>query len=212
MPVVAPRNGLWFLTGPALCLLSHAAPALAQSDPMLAGAVFARSDLSPLTGVTVLRFVPGYGLVRSPLGAPETDPDQPPPLPMPAAAPVAQSAAPIRSAAPAEKSLAASVREAVSQTLNLKTPSPQRYYAFIATGDRQLGFNFGRTAGWGLSSQGLSLERSEIRSAARAGLGWQDGANTAMVSFTRSKPRVIVPWLSPQADDRLALTYIFAQK
>jgi hypothetical protein len=63
-----------------------------------------------------------------------------------------------------------------------------------------------------LSSQGLSLERSEIRSAARAGLGWQNGANTAMVSFTRSKPRVIVPWLSPQADDRLALTYIFAQK
>ncbi len=43
---------------------------------MLAGAAFARSDLSPLTGVTVLRFVPGYGLVRAPLGAPETDPDE----------------------------------------------------------------------------------------------------------------------------------------
>ena len=204
--------------GLAAAALCFGAPALADSDPMLAGAAYARSDLSPLTGLTLLRFVPGHGLERSLLDQPLPDPgpdDAPPVLetaPASATATVDQISGRPHTQALADKPISAAVRDAVNQVLALKTPNSKRFYAFVATGDRLLGFNFGPTVGWGLSPEGLSLERSEVRSTIRTGLGWQDGPYTALISFTRSKPRVLVPWLPAVKNDLIGVTLIHADR
>ena len=218
MSGVSANSRFWISGGLAAAALCFCAPALADVDPMLSGAVFARSDLSPITGVTLLRFVPGYGLQRSPLDQPRRDPgeaDEPPvaeTAPAPATAPLDQISGRPHTQALADKPISAAVRDAVNQVIALKAPNSKRFYAFVATGDRQLGFNFGPMAGWGFSPEGLSLERSEVRSTARTGLGWQDGPYTALVSFTQSKPRVLVPWLPAVKDDRLALTLLHTDR
>lgn len=186
---------------------------------MLAGAAFARSDLSPLSGVTLLRFVPGYGLQRGPVDQPLTDPRDaaPPPILETEARPADWRQGhpmPGRSdpQALANKPISAAVRDAVSQVIALRAPNTKRIYVFVATGDRQLGFNLGPTAGWGFSPEGLSLEHSEVRSVLRTGLGWQDGPYTALISFTQYKPRVVVPWLPAVQNELIGLTLIHSDR
>jgi hypothetical protein len=186
---------------------------------MLAGAAFARSDLSPVTGVTLLRFVPGYGLQRGSLDQPLTDPREapaPPILETESNPPPWQEGLPISgrsdSQALANKPISAAVRDAVSQVIALRAPSSKRFYAFVATGDRQLGFNLGPTAGWGFSPEGLSLEHSDVRSVLRTGVGWQNGPYTALISFTEYKRRVVVPWLPAVKNELISLTLIHSDR
>ena len=214
MSLVWMRAGAFFS---ALCL-ALAAPAFAETDPMLAGAAFAKSDLSPLTGVTVLRFVPGVGLERYPLDRPPSDAGEDSSSPVsttdPASAsdPINQLSLRADAETLADEPIQVWARDALGQVVHLTVPQASRYYVFIATGDRQLGYNFGLSAASGWSAQGLTFERSRVRSQVRAGLAWQGGPYSALLSFTQLKARVIVPWLPSVTDDRIEVTFIHQDK
>jgi|GEM_PF-2679154 hypothetical protein len=179
---------------------------------MLAGAAFSRSDLSPLTGVTVLRFIPGYGLQRYVLGRPPPDaggetgagPRDTGAEP----APVRPAPLQILTYDLAGKPIQARVREALGQVVNLTNPQANRFYVFVATGDRQIGFNFAHLGPSGWSPAGLTWESSLIRAQARAGLGWQAGPYTAWLDVMQCKTCFFAPWLPSLTDNRIEVSLI----
>lgn len=209
---LSPINLVFAGAASLLSALSFAAPASAQIDPMLAGAAFAKSDLRPLTGVTVLRFIPGVGLQRYPLNQPPTESDgadsAPVSTPEPAAAPVQETRLKADGETLADKPIQVWARQALGEMINLTAPRASRYYVFVATGDRQLGYNFGHSAVTGWSPEGLTFERSRSRSQVRVGLAWQDGPYSATFGVAQLKARVFAPWRPGLTDDRVELTFV----
>jgi hypothetical protein len=205
-------------SGLATAALGSAWPALAQNDPLLAGAAYAASDLSPITGVTALQFIPGKGLQRTSL-------DKGPPAAAPTAlaalspagtqapstetTPVPTAHALGRGPAQSTGSIIDRARAALQPTAALKVP---HWYMFISAGDRAIGYSFVHSSISGWTTAGVSVERSLLQSKAQFGLAWQSGDNIALVSVMRSKEQLLVSDLPGLTDDRVALTLMHEVK
>jgi hypothetical protein len=199
----------WFFAAAAW---AWASTALAQTDPMLAGAAFARSDLSPLTGVTALSFIPGHGLERRRL-----DGSSPRPLP---AAPIASVTTPAPTAAPSPSQatpilLAArkpSSRQALIKDANTRGVDAPHWSMFLAAGSHTVDYSFSHSPMEGWTNSGLSLEHSLVQNQAMAGLAWRDRAYSALFGVTRLKEKFLMSAVPSVTDNRIGVTLVHEQK
>lgn len=213
MPATVKSIGLGAALLIGLTLLGGA-PARAQQDPMLAGAAFAASDLSPLKGVTMLRFIPGRGLVRYGLGeSPPALPQRSPPETRAEAAPVSatpQEPIPLFARQGPTGSLSTMIAALVSpSTVQLKAP---RWYVYAGAGSHMVGYSFIHSGLNGWTSSGVSVERALVQSEAQLGIALQQGDNAALLGIWHSKDKLLVSSLPSLTEDRVYLTFLHEMK
>ena len=190
-----------------------ARPAFAQETPLLDGAAFAASDISPITGPTELQFVPGHGLIRTPLDRHGRKIAPPKPLQLDAArrkgvvyAEAFQpSAVAIRPPPLGAPSMAMGLIDRLAHPPVQAFKRP-RVFVFLSAGDRAVTFSVMRTTDDASAPGATSIEKMLLRSNYQAGLGWRYGDNSAFASVLRTKDQFLAAGEPKLTEDRVAVT------
>ena len=197
----------------AVGAFASAYPALAQETPLLNGAAFANSDISPINGPTELQFIPGHGLIRTPLDRHGLKIEPLKPLRLdapqhkgPVYADAFQPPAVAVRRAPVGAPLSAMAlvdRLAHPPIQEFKRP---RLFVFMSAGDRAVTFSVMRTTDEASAPGATSIEKMLLRSNYQAGLGWRYGDNSAFASILRTKDQFLAPGEPKLTEDRVAVT------